>query len=319
MLDGVPFKPIPNINVVLHKGGMGDTVARLPAVRYILKRNKHIQHITLYVQDYFVEAAMQLLHEYADRVTVKGYTGMAEAINASNDPGLMCDSSVHTTLRTHLTDHAFHCLADEGHVSAADKKYLKFAFEGAPLTKKKQVVITTGFTSPTREFNTNAINGIIKWCLSKGIVPVLLGKTESIYQEDKANRKTTAHFSPSIKAEGCLDMREKTTVVEAATIMEQSLAVVGIDNGLLHLAACTSTPIVFGLTTLTPKHRIPYCDNKISIVVPNKKDTPCRYCQSRMHFVYNFSLRTCYTNTYSCISNQKEASFIQAIEEVTGE
>lgn len=315
MLDGVPFKPIPTMNVLCHYGGLGDSVARMPAVNYLLSQHPHIQHVDLYVQDYFIPVARELLKHHGERITVHGYTGMKEKINASDAPGMKCDNVHHTTLRTHLTDHAFHCIVDAGNIPKEEKVYLKFKWAGN-ITRKDQVVITTGFTSATREFNPLVINEIAQWCISMGFKVIFLGKSQSEFWEEKG-KATTANFRPEVDYSVGEDLRDKTSLMTAANIMARSRAVIGLDNGLLHLAACTYTPVIMGFTTVNPKHRVPY-GGYVLEVQPDLFKVPCRFCQSKMGFVYNFDLRNCYTNTYKCVSEQTAAPYIRHLEEVLG-
>jgi len=313
-IDGVPLRPIKEINILSHYGGLGDSVARLPAVNYILEKYEHIQHVNLFVQDYFVEVAQLLLWRHAARLTVRGYS-MLEGVLTSqpeDTPGMMCDNIHHTTLRSHLTDHAFHCLADE-QVGSRHKRYLQFGFP-----KQGQgdyVVITTGFTSPTREWLPSSVNDTVDWIAEQGYKVKFLGKSTVEYWQSRGKTSTANFREAEIDFSKGEDLRDKTDLIEAARIMAQAKAVVGIDNGLLHLAACSSVPIIFGFTSVKPEHRLPYRQpGEITLsVLPDKE---CRFCQSKMGFVYKFDFRRCYTNTYKCVASMGARKFIEALREV---
>ena len=94
--------------------------------------------------------------------------------------------------------------------------------------------------------------------------------------------------------------------------------VVGLDNGLLHLAACTPVKIVAGYTTVKPAHRMPYrvgeLGYKVWPVVPDLA-LKCRYCQSKAGFVYKFDFRSCYYGDYECTINLSADKYIKKIGE----
>lgn len=307
MRDGASFRPT-ELNLLCNRGGLGDSVARLPAVAYILKQYPHVTKVRLIVQDYFVEVATMLLR--SDRVEVYGYSKMREVLETYKDtPGMMVDSKHHTTLHTHLTDHAFHTLVDE-QVDEVHKQYLQFDF--GTTMPGKEVVITTGFTSPTREWLPAYVNEVAHWVRAQGYGVTFLGKKENEHWKDGPQSPIVSTFRDEIDYSLGLDLRDKTTLVEAAQIMHRAAAVVGIDNGLLHLAACTQVPIVFGITTLKPEHRMPYRENVYLVTPP--RELKCRFCQSKMNYVYEFDYRTCYFGDYECVKKMEARPFIQELK-----
>lgn len=314
MRPNTSFRPI-ELNLLCNKGGLGDSVARMPAVKYILDNYKHITRVRLIVQDYFVPLAELLLKEHAERLDVHGYSTMKELLAAHpNTPGMMVDSVHHTTLRTHLTDHAFNTLVD----IAVDEKHKEYIQVEVGTEYRalygSYVVLCTGFTSQTREWLPEYINEVARWIRAQGLRVVFLGKSEGRYWES-TNGVTEAHFRTEVDYSVGIDLREKTSLIDALQIMGQAHAVVGIDNGLFHLAACTNVPIVFGLTTLKPEHRVPYRPHgaRTYLVLPDK-ELGCRFCQSKMNFVYNFDHRTCYYGDYKCIEQMGAGKFVRELQ-----
>ncbi len=310
MRPGTTFRPT-ELNLLCNKGGLGDSVARMPAIAYILRKYPHVTKVRLIVQDYFKELATALIGSSA-RLEVYGYSEMPALLEKyPNTPGMQVDSIHHTTLHTHLTDHAFHTLVDE-QVGIEDKQYLRLHFRAqAPAN---YVVLTTGFTSNTREWLPGSINETAAWCKAQGLDVVFLGKEASTYWAGK-REPTISTFREEVDYSVGIDLREKTSLLEAAEIMSRAVAVVGIDNGLLHLAACTNVPIVFGMTTLHPKHRLPYRKEPTYVVTP-PITLGCRFCQSKMNFVYNFDLRTCYYGDYKCVESMHSSRFIKELKNV---
>ena len=299
------FRPT-ELHILFKKGGLGDTVARLPAVRYILDSYQHITTIRLFLQDYAVDLATHLLND--GRVEVYGYSKMPALLEQYPDtPGMTTDSEHHTTLRTHLTDHAFHTLVDEVPPQAA-KDYLRIRPDEivstiAPISKP-YVVITTGFTADVREMLPAYVNEVASWIIANGRQVVFLGKKESEFWAGR-QPPTEATFREEIEYSVGLDLRDKTSLLEAAKIMGEAEAVVGLDNGLLHLAACTDVPIIAGYTSVPPEIRMPYRNGElgwnVKPVFLSTKQLGCSGCQKQAAFVYGMDFRRCYYNSYDCI------------------
>jgi len=80
-------RPIECLDIMFKKGGLGDSVARLPAVNYILVKNPHIKKARLFLQDYFVEMANILLkpHVNRKRLRIYGYSEMEAQLKAQRE------------------------------------------------------------------------------------------------------------------------------------------------------------------------------------------------------------------------------------------
>jgi len=180
---------------------------------------------------------------------------------------------------------------------------------------EKYLVLPTMFTAPVRKLRADIINDIIKWGNEKGYTPVLLGKKDI---EEKGNKGSYfAKAQDEINENQTLDLREKTSLLEAGKIISESAAIVGLDNGLLHMAACSDVPIIMGFTSLDPMHRMPIRHNTLGWnvwpVVP-PESLSCRFCQSRMHFVFNHDFRKCFYDDYQCVQLLRSQQFIDALE-----
>lgn len=320
------LRPIPVLDLMTSKGGLGDAIARMPAVNYILVNYQHVKLVRLYVQDYFIPLAEHLLsaHVNSRRLKVFGYSQMETELKARpSQCAMMTDSEHHTTLRTHLTDHAFHTLADyqpeiewKNYLNIYPKRIKQTSNNFTPKRKGDYIVITTGFTAPVREWLPAEINKVIHWCVENNYLPVFLGKTESVFW---GNASTQGWFRENIAFDQGLNLIDKTDLLEAAKIMAGAAAVVGLDNGLLHLAGCTDVPIVAAYTTVEAKHRAPYRKNKLGwnmYIIEPPKDLKCRFCQTQTSFVYNFDYRNCYYNDYKCLPTITGEAFIKGLKEV---
>lgn len=325
----IQLRPVPMVDAVFIKGGLGDTIARLPAIKYFLDEAPRIQKVRLFIIKYCVVIVKHLLKSYIDsgRLEVYDYDEMmrglaSEAYREQKIPGILTDSKHHTTLQTHLTDHAFHTLCDVEPILTAHKDYLQSRPEEIDLTKftlpNKYIVITCGFTSPVREWMPEHVNDTVNWIKENGYEVVFLGKPENIFKE--THTPSVSLFRAEIDYSQGVNLIDKTDVLEAAGIMNKAACVVGVDNGLIHVAATTKTPIVAGYTTVHPYYRLPYREGQKGhacfIVLPDA-DLECTFCQNQLHRkrLMEFDFRSCIYADYKCVTQLTSKKFKEAISE----
>lgn len=319
--DGTQVTPL-DINVVLERGGLGDNVARLPAIKWILENANHTT-MHLWVPDYFLEVAEHALAPYNPRVVLNGFSKIHEELN-EDYPALSTSARSHTTLKTHLTLHAFHTLADYS-PQIEECSYLKIRPEDISISPKVRcripatyAVVTIGYTAKARQWRPKYINEVTRWMNSAGITPVFLGKGEAPLG---AGSSIKATFGEGIDYTQGVDLRDQTTLLQAAKIMGKAKFVVGLDNGLLHLAAMTDVPIVAGYTTLQPHQRLPYRNGNLgwncSVVYPSP-ELKCRGCQGRTSLIFGHDYRTCFYKDYLCTSMLRGEYWITAIKKILG-
>lgn len=325
------IRPIEALHLLINKGGLGDSIARLPAIKYVLTNYPHVKLVRLFVQDYFVEYANFILQPLAvhTSIDVYPYSKMAEIFDKYPEaPGMMVDSQHHTTLRTHLTDHAFHTLVDI-QPEQSDKDYLQADVSKLPIFQHPEVdvrvqpyvVVTTGFTAPVREFLPAHINAITAYIKASGYQVVFLGQRESVYFEG-TRPATEATFREEVDFSVGVDLRDKTSLLEATKLLSGAAAVVGLDNGLLHLAATArvNLPIVAGYTTVKPEHRMPYRNGQLGyLVYPvalTVAELGCIHCQSQQGFVYNTDFRLCKYGDYRCVVETTPGKYIAQLKQV---
>ena len=93
-----------DFNILADNGGIGDQIARLPAVEYIAKHHKHIR-LFLWVPTYFKDFAKNclkhtdvIIHSFEQKEKFK--PRLSKCFTAHK----------YDNMATHLTDHAFHVL-----------------------------------------------------------------------------------------------------------------------------------------------------------------------------------------------------------------
>lgn len=159
------------------------------------------------------------------------------------------------------------------------------------LGARNYVVITCGGTTPIRTMTGEHINPLIDHVKSRGLTPVFLGKRDLLN-----TGKLTTSFADDTDFSKGLDLRDQTAVKDAACILQHAACTVGIDGGLLHLAAMMKdSRIVFGYNITSVEHRIPRRSHGRTInVTLTDEELPCIGCQSKWKSIPNHLYDECF-------------------------
>lgn len=308
--------PKVHLNVLSSHGGLGDQLARLPAFRHVHDTLPHVSQ-TIWVQDYALELVRYLMPE-GPRLA---WRRLSEAPYMLSRPLIEFDPNRVTSLALHLTVQAFLMMTDSlppsreamGYPRAPKVELPSWLPERLIIDQEPEyVVLTTDYTSRTRQWPSYHINALGLELRKHNFTPVLLGSTAPMIT-GVPNDDIKPRHDDGIDASLFIDLRGKTTLIEALGIMQRSKAVVGVDNGLLHLAHCTDVPVVYGLTTLKPEHRIPYRGIGSTRVI--EAQVPCGGCQSRGAFV-NQDWRECIFDDYACTLTLTSERFLEALKKL---
>lgn len=310
------------MNCVFNDGGIGDNICRLSAIKYLNTFHPNL-YIKLYVPDYFLEFTKHFFNNKDNLVITPfsqkfRYNNSLAAIKTSNDQ--------HTSMSTHLIDHAFNIIVDK-QVDIEHKNYLQLDLDKINIDKfklpERYVIITTGFTAEVREMIPESINGVAQYVISKGYTPVFLGSKKAF--NGNKGHDIVGNFKSSIDYNVGLDLRDSTTLLQAGKIIAGAKVIVGLDNGLLHLAACSQIPIVMGMTSVLYKHRAPIRNNEYGWncypVVPDSS-VKCYGCQSNWAYMYKLDFRNCYykeqklDTEIQCIKNLTSDKYIKELEKI---
>lgn len=153
------------------------------------------------------------------------------------------------------------------------------------------VVFTCGGTTPIRTMTGAHINPLITYVKSLGLTPVFLGKRDLL----NTGKVNTTFADDTNYSEG-IDLREQTGVKDAAAIMQHAACTVGLDGGLLHLAALMQdSRIVFGYNITSVAHRVPRRNHgKTFNLTLTEQELPCIGCQSKWKQVPNTMFDDCF-------------------------
>lgn len=300
------------MNFLLNEGGLGDQIARMPAISYVHRNHKHVVPI-VWIPDYFIPVAQNML----PNIEFKPFSQNKEY--DEKNPSRSTGARWFTNLKTHMVDHAFALLANEI-PSIEHKNYLPINMNPIVINKfnlpKKFVVMTCGFTAPIREFLPSYVNQVNDYCISKGYKVVFLGKNET---SDGHNHIIKGTFKEEIDFSKGLNLIDKTSLLEAAKIMSKAKCIIGLDNGLCHLAACSDVPIVCGYTSVDPIHRMPVRNNIMgwnwyNVIPPDSE--PEKFFQSRIDFQFQHDFRFSYYNNDNLIKSVTPNLYINELDKI---
>lgn len=295
--------PKAHIHIVSNYGGLGDNLARIPAIKYVVEENPHIS-VTVHWHKYFLELAEFLLPPH-DRLTHESFSGVG---NLKDYPAPAYDFSPErlNSLGLHLTEHAFLILTDRLAPRREALSYPKAP--KLPMLSnlpKYPVAFTVAHTAPVRKWPAYSINQLAEHLVREGYQPILLGNTsqDGIKGElDNGINKTLFK-----------DFTNKTSLLECFAIMQRCEAIIGVDNGLLHLAHYTNRPVVVGYTSVLARDRVPVRKDGITKVI--EATVPCHGCQSKGTFI-NHDYKFCLFKDYACTLEMRAERFKQALKEI---
>jgi ADP-heptose:LPS heptosyltransferase len=300
------FKHTKKIYTYLNAGALGDITASLPTLLLLHKRNQ-LEKIILnprfieYFKLFFPDELLFDADKQKDVKNEKGETLRILDLVADKDCPVMKlgneTKSLITSLHISLIDIASinltGCI-----LKPEEKNYPLVDATKLPENKvksKKYVVIAYGYTSPLRKMKVNAFNAMRNYLIKKGYDVVLLGSTKHSLTYSDGSVVEPKYQGISYK--GCIDMIDKTSLVEALSIINGSCGIIGLDNGLIHLAALTEVPIVCGYTTVDPYFRLPYRHNEMGWnVYTVEPDSECRYCQTSNFVLLGIDFAKCPDN-----------------------
>lgn len=303
-------------NFALHQGGVGDLIACLPAIKYVLDHHPQI-HILLWVHNYAKDLCQTVFSSYTN-IDINCMSDMKKYYKDD----LPCRSPyIHkiTNLASNMVEHGFYTLAG---TSVEDKYKDYIQLEPISITHfnlpEKYVVVTTGYTSKVRAWSAKSIDETVDYILSKGLTPVFLGKSNT-----PASDKETiiGNFEADYTKPGTINLINKTNLFEAHAIMNNAEVTMGLDNGLLHLCGMGKGKAIWGFTTVLPSHRLPF-KNGIQgqdclIVMPTEEELRCIGCQSKFNFApASHCFTTCFYKDYKCLDLMTSDRWIEQLKKL---
>jgi hypothetical protein len=173
------------------------------------------------------------------------------------------------------------------------------------------VIMVCSYRDETRMWRAEHILDTARWLKLHGFMPVFVGKTD-MDQHVAEHLRPKSSLPDDISKFG-IDLRNKTTITELASIFREVRAVCGVDSGPIHLAGTTEVPIICGYTSVAPEHRIP--TRPIGKTITLTAPIECIGCESRWRSNY-WNYENCYLETAECSKQLTAPRFIAALQEV---
>lgn len=294
-----------NITFVFNDGGMGDFINYTVATLWVAKNCPWIEG-RIFAPRYFVELCREIhkdcrnwlvwpSEEFHQRKEI-GSTLVGPSI-AVGKQGLQISQQLLTCLGAHPIDVGFAYYAEQTPPPPGQVLPV-LDFEKPEGLPEKYIVIPCGFSAESRAIGGRELNPIIDHILSLGITPVFLGKGDLLL-----DGKTTTKFVADVHYHKGLDLRDKTTVMEAASIMQHAECTVGLDMGLLHLAVLMKdSKVIFGYNITTVEHRKPRRNHGRTIdIFLTKEELSCIACQSTIKKIPKHTFDKCFYGDKKCI------------------
>ena len=174
----------------------------------------------------------------------------------------------------------------------------------------KTVIIITTYRDKIRSIPADEILKISEYISAKGLIPVYVGKTGGIDNLWKSLAMSDFEY-PGFG----VDLRDKTSLSELASIMSLSKAVIGADSGPIHIAFTTNTPVICGFTGINPNLRIPY--RGLIPTIPIVPTAICRFCESEWNLdFWDFGKCPRSLEKPECTTQMSSNKFINALEQL---
>lgn len=313
-------------NFVLNHGALGDVICSLPAIIQARAARPTAPEMRVWCPGHQQDLLRCLLAPYGKfevrdiaafpmkRVEREGWDGGAVSIN-------QMAFNTHTRNRVHMVDYAFGCLTDSRPESMLERSYPTAAPLGPRTVEGRYAVIPVGATSENKLFRASVMAPVLRWLQERGYAVVLVGtKVSRTFVEGDTKPIPIidqAALVPADVLERCVDLREKTTLLELRDVCGYASAVVGVDGGTLHLAGTTDAPIVYAMGTTLPKHR--YIarrgDPSYHIRYLGPRDLECTGCQSNWTLT-SLDFRHCAYGDNACMEKLHPEDFINAMKEL---
>ena len=328
------FNPQQKINILATTGALGDTISTFPTLKILVERG-HIEKLFVdkrYIDLYHLFFPSEILVNLADAMTIipahevtpdipreviDPETGEARFLDYPINPNIPLVRTLQplpTSIHSELVD-CFSLALCDSILKPAQKNYPRIdsaKLPVNPMAGRNYVVIAYGATTEHRRMLPSVMAGLVDHFKEREIEVVLLGKRDHDLKCNGTMVKPTFDAIP----DGVVDLIDQTSIPEALAIIQGAKLMVGLDNGLIHLAALTDVPIVVGYTTVDPYYRLPYRHSakgwNCHVVEPTSE---CRYCQTETFCTYGIDFLRCQTRSKDCMNSLSLSLWLAQVEQ----
>lgn len=325
--DGIEMRTEEGVNFVLSHGALGDAISSLPAIVWARKRHTLDIAMRIWCAPYQVDLFKHLLE--GPGLTVHPLEDLKRHLH-SGSPEFVGACVVNYTIKNTVTrnkhdmvEFAFATLLDRQTDDVVEKEYPWWAPLGDRVIDEDYVVIPVGATNDASTLHASVLAVIVEGVLERGLVPVLTGKRGKsgvVMLNNKTPMPLVIHDKvddlPKDLLDRCVDLRDKTNLLELRSLCGHARAVLGIDGGTLHLAGTTEVPIVYGCTRVAPRHRgiVRHGEQNWNLIHVTPRDLACSGCQSNWTLMFGFDFSKCGYNDFACTKQLDGRDFLEALD-----
>lgn len=316
--EGFKSKTLP-VSFIFGSGGVGDYISWSAAIKFIQETQPHVDG-RLFVSELFIDVARYLFQAKEGwKVELKdNFWEHYEEGSQVNFPKQ--GTQLINACGAHLIDLGAMYYACEQNLPPEYDFLPEINYEGPWKwpeldPTKPYALFTPGATTAVRELPHDIFTECVNYTLSKGITPVFLGKRD-------LSIRYMANFQGDL-SKG-IDLRERTTLLEATQLMRGAKFIIGLDNGLLHMAGTTKCPIIFGHNIALAERRAIRRREGLTVdVTVSEDELACIGCQDKIRFARNHSFKECFfkgkANELAChvyLGKDKAKRWKDAIDKV---
>lgn len=274
------------VNFAITQGGLGDYICLLSVIEWIAVNFPHVDG-RVYCIEWFMPIAENVMKKFSGW-RVQNREALTDKKMQSR-PTLFPSQKPINRIGANAIELGFIYYMNST-PAAADCYYsrLDLSSIGGMTPGKPYAVLTPGASNKPKTLPAKAFNGMKEHLIGRGILPVFLGNTSFRGIDFPVTVSDVYDFS------GGLNLVNQTSTLEAARIMSEAKVVAGIDNGLLHLAAMTEVPVIYGYTVSSVEHTKPRRKSgNIHDLYCEPKTLPCMFCQSNMRMIRAHDFKEC--------------------------
>lgn len=293
------------INFIFNMGGLGDYVNYAAATHWLMLNCPWI--LGRVVTPRYLTPLMRDIHPKWECIAAEDFEKHLQSGEAIICPeaklnGVTIARQFMTVVGAHPVDVGFAYYAGttppptDGLLPALDYPKDRLKPEVKALTR--YAVLPVGNVQASRKVTGKHLNPVIDYINSLGITPVFLGKRDML-----GSGKPNTIFPEDINYSNGLDLRDLTTVKEAACIMQHAEFTLGLDTGLLHLAALMKdSRIIFAYNITSIAHREPRRNHGKHVnITLTESELQCIACQSKLKQVAKHTFDKCLYQDSKCI------------------
>lgn len=303
---------------ILNTIAMGDTIAAAPVIKYLLDTYYVTpeSHLVIVKKQFhaFYETFVNPNNLIDFDSTENPFWGIPDGfavglLNKKNDAKFVRN----TPKKLHLSQYASLCYSDSL-IPLDQLKYIPIKSVDVSdynIDFTRSVVLITSYRDATREWPATEIIKLAQWITNQGLTPIFVGKTDMDQHLEKKHLIPKSALPDNASDYG-VDLRNKTDLYQLASIMDQAIAVCGVDSGPIHLAGTTNTPIVCGYSTVSPEYRIPIRNAITYTIVP---ELECHNCESKWRTSF-WNFEKCYFGHANCCTEFTAEKYIHYLKEI---